>query len=68
MQEKPIQYVTIGTLKGLAYLHQQKIIHLDVKAANIMLNSEGEVKLGDFGVSEQISKGSSIESSGLVGR
>eukprot|EP01117_Protostelium_nocturnum_P007587 TRINITY_DN2718_c0_g1_i1.p1 TRINITY_DN2718_c0_g1~~TRINITY_DN2718_c0_g1_i1.p1 ORF type:complete len:567 (+),score=169.17 TRINITY_DN2718_c0_g1_i1:394-2094(+) len=54
LEEAQIAHVSLGVLKGLAYLHSQKIIHLDVKAANVMVNENCEVKLGDFGVSEPI--------------
>nr|XP_043627871.1 BRASSINOSTEROID INSENSITIVE 1-associated receptor kinase 1-like [Erigeron canadensis] len=45
--------IAVGTARGLAYLHEHctpKIIHRDVKAANIMLDEEFEAVVGDFGL------------------
>ncbi|XP_068306415.1 BRASSINOSTEROID INSENSITIVE 1-associated receptor kinase 1-like [Pyrus communis] len=47
------QRIALGSARGLAYLHDHcdpKIIHRDVKAANILLDEEFEAVVGDFGL------------------
>ncbi|CAG2222565.1 MAP3K2 [Mytilus edulis] len=45
---------TRQVLEGLAFLHKNVIVHRDIKAANILRDSEGNVKLGDFGSSKRL--------------
>ncbi|XP_034391947.1 dual specificity mitogen-activated protein kinase kinase 1 isoform X2 [Cyclopterus lumpus] len=53
--EQILGKVSIAVIKGLAYLREKhKIMHRDVKPSNILVNSRGEIKLCDFGVSGQL--------------
>jgi len=51
LNEDQIAVVCQQTLKGLVYLHNIPIIHRDVKPANIMMDHQGILHIGDFGVS-----------------
>ncbi|GAB6023087.1 Dual specificity mitogen-activated protein kinase kinase 1, variant 2 [Chamberlinius hualienensis] len=47
--------ISIAVLKGLTYLRERhQIMHRDVKPSNILVNSRGEIKICDFGVSGQL--------------
>ncbi|XP_055086413.1 myosin-IIIb [Periophthalmus magnuspinnatus] len=54
LQEPVIAYILYCALLGLQHLHNNRIIHRDVKGNNILLTTDGGVKLVDFGVSAQL--------------
>uniref|UniRef100_A0A3Q0SKE1 non-specific serine/threonine protein kinase n=1 Tax=Amphilophus citrinellus TaxID=61819 RepID=A0A3Q0SKE1_AMPCI len=56
LTEPQIRVVCRQTLQALVYLHENKIIHRDLKAGNILLTLDGDVKLADFGVSAKNTK------------
>ncbi|XP_069068783.1 serine/threonine-protein kinase 10-like [Pleurodeles waltl] len=56
LTEPQIQVVCHQILQALEYLHGHSIIHRDLKAGNILLSMEGDVRLADFGVSAKNSR------------
>ncbi|CAI4232627.1 unnamed protein product [Auanema sp. JU1783] len=56
IKEEWIAYICREILRGLYHLHQNKVIHRDIKGQNVLLTDSAEVKLVDFGVSAQLDK------------
>lgn len=56
-----------GIAEGLQYMHSQKMLHLDLKPANVMLKTDGSPVLIDFGLSKQYNEKGEPESSTKVG-
>ncbi|KAI0075090.1 kinase-like protein [Panus rudis PR-1116 ss-1] len=64
---EPLVAVYISqVLEGLAYLHDQGVIHRDIKGANILTNKDGCVKLADFGVASSTAAGA-VRDDAVVG-
>lgn len=51
-----IKKVIQQLLNGLFFIHKQKILHRDMKAANILITKNGVLKLADFGLARAISE------------
>lgn len=52
--EPEARYYMTQLLKGVQYLHNNRVIHRDLKLGNIFLNDDMEVKIGDFGLATKI--------------
>jgi len=54
--ENEIACVLKDCIQGIAYLHETRKIHRDIKGGNLLLSEDGVVKLADFGVSAQLTR------------
>ena len=52
MSEDEIWNISRQMISGLFALHSMKIVHRDIKCANVFLSKDGSVKLGDLNVSK----------------
>ena len=64
IKEKKIWYIFIQIVRGLKALHDRKILHRDMKSANIFLYRDMQAKLGDLNVSKIVKKGLSYTQTG----
>ncbi|XP_053713724.1 serine/threonine-protein kinase PLK1 [Synchiropus splendidus] len=52
--EPEARYYMMQLLKGVQYLHNNRVIHRDLKLGNVFLNDDMDVKIGDFGLATKI--------------
>lgn len=57
MPEKEVWHIFIQIIRGIQALHDLKIVHRDIKCANIFLTKDGVIKLGDLNVSKVAKRG-----------
>ncbi|XP_054442714.1 inactive serine/threonine-protein kinase PLK5 isoform X2 [Pteronotus mesoamericanus] len=57
LTEPEVRYYLRGLVSGLRYLHQQHIVHRDLKLSNFFLNKKMEVKIGDLGLAARVGPG-----------
>lgn len=67
----PVRFqIALGTARGLAYLHEEckeRIIHLDIKPQNILLDQDFTAKISDFGLSKLVQRDQSFVMTNMRG-
>lgn len=61
-----VKHVAIGILCGLSHIHSHGLIHRDIKPSNILFSSDGQPKIGDFGLARIYDKASAASMSHQV--
>lgn len=52
--EEYCKFICLRVLQGLKYLHDRHILHRDIKSDNILVSTDGKIKLADFGYATQL--------------
>ena len=62
--EKQLQFILACTIQGLEYLHENKILHKDIKPENLVFDSNGYIHITDLGISKIYKPANASENSG----
>jgi len=54
--EKTLCRIATNVLNGLAHIHQNRMVHRDIKPHNLLMNHAGEIKISDFGLARTLSE------------
>ena len=54
LTEPEVRYYMRQLLDAMVYLHENKVIHRDLKLGNLFLNDQMEIKIGDFGLATRV--------------
>lgn len=55
LHELEVRYFACQIIKGLMYIHTMNVIHRDIKLGNLFIDANMQIKLGDFGLAQQLS-------------
>jgi len=54
LSEEEVRYYMLQVLDAVQHMHNQRIIHRDLKLGNLFLNKDLEIKIGDFGLATKL--------------
>ena len=60
LKEDIARHLFIQIITGMRYCHKKNVLHRDIKLDNILLTSQGDVKICDFGVSKLVTHGETM--------
>ena len=64
LEEIHKQYIMYQLFKSLKFMHSAELLHRDVKPSNLLLNSECQVKIADFGLARSVAQLEEDETNG----